>query len=247
MIVMPDADLDQAADALVGAAYGSAGERCMAISVAVAVGNATADDADRASSKPRIAALQMGARHESQRRTWPARHGAHLDTRQRLRCNSARPRARSWSSTAAHDCAPPRRRLLPRRLPLRSRQAGDAYLQAKRSLGPCSASCAPTTSKPPSSSSTSTSSATAHPSSRVMAIQRETSRTECRPAWLASTCQSPSRWRSTASADGSVRFFGDHAVHGAEGVRFYTRMKTITARWPTGIRIGVDTSMPTLG
>ena len=38
MIVMPDADLDQAADALMGAAYGSAGERCMAISVAVAVG-----------------------------------------------------------------------------------------------------------------------------------------------------------------------------------------------------------------
>ncbi len=39
MVVMPDADLDQAADALIGAAYGSAGERCMAISVAVAVGH----------------------------------------------------------------------------------------------------------------------------------------------------------------------------------------------------------------
>lgn len=39
MIIMPDADLDMAADALIGAAYGSAGERCMAISVAVAVGN----------------------------------------------------------------------------------------------------------------------------------------------------------------------------------------------------------------
>ncbi len=44
MIVMPDADLDQAADALVGSAYGSAGERCMAISVAVAVGKETADN-----------------------------------------------------------------------------------------------------------------------------------------------------------------------------------------------------------
>ncbi|GAA2776540.1 CoA-acylating methylmalonate-semialdehyde dehydrogenase [Saccharopolyspora taberi] len=43
MIVMPDADLDQAVDALVGAGYGSAGERCMAISVAVPVGEATAD------------------------------------------------------------------------------------------------------------------------------------------------------------------------------------------------------------
>ncbi|MGO4956295.1 CoA-acylating methylmalonate-semialdehyde dehydrogenase [Luteococcus sp. Sow4_B9] len=43
MVIMPDADLDQVADALVGAAYGSAGERCMAISVAVPVGQETAD------------------------------------------------------------------------------------------------------------------------------------------------------------------------------------------------------------
>ncbi|MDO5366998.1 CoA-acylating methylmalonate-semialdehyde dehydrogenase [Kocuria sp.] len=43
MVIMPDADLEQAADALIGAAFGSAGERCMAISVAVPVGEATAD------------------------------------------------------------------------------------------------------------------------------------------------------------------------------------------------------------
>jgi malonate-semialdehyde dehydrogenase (acetylating)/methylmalonate-semialdehyde dehydrogenase len=43
MIVMPDADMDQAADALVGAGYGAAGERCMAVSVAVPVGDETAD------------------------------------------------------------------------------------------------------------------------------------------------------------------------------------------------------------
>ena len=43
MVVMPDADMDQAVDALMGAAYGSAGERCMAISVAVPVGEKTAD------------------------------------------------------------------------------------------------------------------------------------------------------------------------------------------------------------
>ena len=47
MVVMPDADLDQATDALMGAAYGSAGERCMAISVAVAVGD-VGDRPDRA-------------------------------------------------------------------------------------------------------------------------------------------------------------------------------------------------------
>ena len=43
MIIMPDADLDQAADALIGSGYGAAGERCMAISVAVPVGDETAD------------------------------------------------------------------------------------------------------------------------------------------------------------------------------------------------------------
>ena len=46
MVIMPDADMDQAVDALIGAGYGSAGERCMAISVAVPVGQATADAAD---------------------------------------------------------------------------------------------------------------------------------------------------------------------------------------------------------
>ncbi len=34
--------------------------------------------------------------------------------------------------------------------------------------------------------------------------------------------------------------FGDHYVHGMEGVRFYTRLKTITARWPSGIRAGTQ-------
>ena len=58
MMVMPDADLDQAADALVGAAYGSAGERCMAISVAVAVGRA--GDALVERLVPRIEKLKVG-------------------------------------------------------------------------------------------------------------------------------------------------------------------------------------------
>jgi malonate-semialdehyde dehydrogenase (acetylating) / methylmalonate-semialdehyde dehydrogenase len=59
MIVMPDADLDKTADALMGAGYGAAGERCMAISVAVAVGEATAD-ALVARLAPRVKALRIG-------------------------------------------------------------------------------------------------------------------------------------------------------------------------------------------
>ncbi|MGR3783297.1 MAG: CoA-acylating methylmalonate-semialdehyde dehydrogenase [Albimonas sp.] len=59
MIIMPDADLDQAADALVGAGYGAAGERCMAISVAVPVGEKTAD-ALIEKLIPKIEALKVG-------------------------------------------------------------------------------------------------------------------------------------------------------------------------------------------
>ncbi|MBM7366424.1 CoA-acylating methylmalonate-semialdehyde dehydrogenase [Gordonia hydrophobica] len=63
MIIAPDADLDQAVDALVGAGYGAAGERCMAISVAVPIGDATAD-ALRAKLVERVESLRVGHSHD---------------------------------------------------------------------------------------------------------------------------------------------------------------------------------------
>ncbi len=59
MIVMPDADMDQAVDALVGSAYGAAGERCMAVSVAVPVGEKTADTLVEKLA-PRVESLKIG-------------------------------------------------------------------------------------------------------------------------------------------------------------------------------------------
>jgi malonate-semialdehyde dehydrogenase (acetylating) / methylmalonate-semialdehyde dehydrogenase len=59
MIVMPDADMDQAVDALIGAGYGSAGERCMAVSVAVPVGQKTADKLVE-KLIPRVESLKIG-------------------------------------------------------------------------------------------------------------------------------------------------------------------------------------------
>ena len=59
MVIMPDADLDMAANALMGAGYGSAGERCMAITVAVPVGEKTAD-ALIAKMKPMVEQLKIG-------------------------------------------------------------------------------------------------------------------------------------------------------------------------------------------
>jgi acyl-CoA reductase-like NAD-dependent aldehyde dehydrogenase len=58
MVIMPDADMDQAADALMGAAYGSAGERCMAISVAVPVGEPS--PTRWSTSWPRVEELKIG-------------------------------------------------------------------------------------------------------------------------------------------------------------------------------------------
>ncbi len=129
MIVMPDADLDQAADALIGAGYGSAGERCMAISVAVPVGEKTAD---ALIDKPRPAHREPQGRLS----TDPEADFGPLVTARRI-----------WSasrtiSTSASRKAPKlgvdgrgfklqgyENGFLPRRLPVRPRHARDAIYQ----------------------------------------------------------------------------------------------------------------------
>jgi malonate-semialdehyde dehydrogenase (acetylating)/methylmalonate-semialdehyde dehydrogenase len=78
MIVMPDADMDQAVDALLGAGYGSAGERCMAVSVAVPVGSRTAD-ALVEKLIPRVEGLKVGLSSDPQSDYGPLITRAHLD------------------------------------------------------------------------------------------------------------------------------------------------------------------------
>ncbi|WP_236044320.1 aldehyde dehydrogenase family protein, partial [Methylobacterium ajmalii] len=78
MVVMPDADMDQAVDALMGAAYGSAGERCMAISVAVPIGEETAD---RLMEKlvPKVRALKVGPGTDPEAEMGPLVTAQHRD------------------------------------------------------------------------------------------------------------------------------------------------------------------------
>jgi malonate-semialdehyde dehydrogenase (acetylating)/methylmalonate-semialdehyde dehydrogenase len=78
MIVMPDADMDQAVDALVGAGYGSAGERCMAVSVAVPVGKKTADILVE-KLIPRVESLKIGPSSDPQADYGPLVTRAHLN------------------------------------------------------------------------------------------------------------------------------------------------------------------------
>ncbi len=77
MVIMPDADMDQAADALIGAGYGSAGERCMAVSVAVPVGASTAD-ALMERLVPRVEGLKIGPSTDASADFGPLVTAAHV-------------------------------------------------------------------------------------------------------------------------------------------------------------------------
>jgi malonate-semialdehyde dehydrogenase (acetylating)/methylmalonate-semialdehyde dehydrogenase len=78
LIVMPDADMDQTVDALIGAGYGSAGERCMAVSVAVPVGEQAAD-ALLEKLVPRVESLRVGPSHDAEADYGPLVTKEHLD------------------------------------------------------------------------------------------------------------------------------------------------------------------------
>ncbi|HEY4358852.1 MAG TPA: CoA-acylating methylmalonate-semialdehyde dehydrogenase [Acidobacteriaceae bacterium] len=244
MIVMPDADMDQAADALAGAAYGSAGERCMAISIAVAVGNGTAD-ALIGKLESRIADLRVGDGASDEADLGPLVTGQHLD------------RVESYVELGTQEGA---------ELVVDGRQGslphGDGFV-----LGACLFDHV----KPEmriyreeifgpvlgvvrvNNFETALQLINEHEFGNGTALftrDGDTARDFARrvqagmvginvPIPVPMAFHSFGGWKRS--------LFGDHAVHGPEGVRFYTRLKTVTARWPTGIRTGVDTSMPTLG
>ncbi|GAC1415747.1 MAG: CoA-acylating methylmalonate-semialdehyde dehydrogenase [Acidobacteriaceae bacterium] len=244
MIVMPDADLDQAADALVGAAYGSAGERCMAISVAVAVGKATADELIER-LKPRIAGLSVAPGMESGAELGPLVTGPHLE---RVRGylalgqqegaelvidgrDTALPRGDGFFLGAClFDHVKPEMRIYREEIfgPVLGVVRAHDYATAQALID-----------EHEYGNGTS-----------IFTRDGDTARTfaqnvQCGMVGINVPIPVPMAFHSFGGWKRSL--FGDHAMHGPEGVRFYTRLKTITARWPTGIRTGVDTSMPTLG
>ena len=254
MIVMPDADLDQAADALVGAAYGSAGERCMAISVAVAVGNATADDLI-AKLKPRIAALTIAPGMEASADLGPLVTGAHLD---RVKGYVALGEAEGAELVVDGRAAA---------LPPGAKEDGRNGEQAGFFLGACLFDHV----KPEmriykeeifgpvlcvvraKDFDTAIGLINEHEFGNGTSIFTRDGDTagafahgvQAGMVGINVPIPVPMAFHSFGGWKRSL--FGDHSVHGVEGVRFYTRLKTVTARWPTGIRVGVDTTMPTLG
>jgi len=244
MIVMPDADLDQAADALVGAAYGSAGERCMAISVAVAVTNSTAD-ALIERLKPRIAKLTIADGTDANSDLGPLVTEAH------------RERVSNYIALGLTEGA---------ELLVDGRTAelpdGDGFflgaslfdhvrpemrLYKEEIFGPVLAIVRAR------DFNAALDLVNTHEFGNGTAIFTRdgdtardfTHRVQAGMVGINVPIPVPMAFHSFGGWKRSL--FGDHAMHGPEGVRFYTRIKTVTARWPTGIRTGVDTSMPTLG
>ena len=94
-IVMPDADLDQAVNDLIGAAFGSAGERCMALPVVVPVGEKTAD-ALREKLLAEIETLKVGVSTDPDAQYGPVVTAAHKAARRGLHPDWASTRAPSW-------------------------------------------------------------------------------------------------------------------------------------------------------
>jgi malonate-semialdehyde dehydrogenase (acetylating)/methylmalonate-semialdehyde dehydrogenase len=243
MVVMPDADLDQATDALMGAAYGSAGERCMAVSVAVAVGGV----GDRLMDKlvPRVRALKVGPGTDPEAEMGPLVTGQHLA------------KVRSYVDLGVKEGA----KLVVdgRGLKLQGYENGfflggclfddvkpEMRIYQEEIFGPVlSVVRAP-------DFEDAVKLVNDHEYGNGVAIftrdgdaAREfTNRIQIGMVGINVPIPVPMAFHSFGGWKRSL--FGDMAVHGMEGVRFYTRLKTVTARWPTGIRAGAEYVMPTM-
>jgi malonate-semialdehyde dehydrogenase (acetylating) / methylmalonate-semialdehyde dehydrogenase len=244
MIVMPDADLDQAADALVGAAYGSAGERCMAISVAVTVGNATAD-ALLAKLEQRIGGLQMGDGMKEGAELGPLVTKAHLERVTGYvqlgkeegaqlvvdgRENALTKGQGFFLGACLFDHVKPEMKIYREEIfgPVLGVVRVNNFETALQMIN-----------EHEYGNGTS-----------IFTRDGDTARDfvhRVQVGMVGVNVPIPVPMAFHSFGGWKRSLFGDHSIYGPEGVRFYTRLKTVTARWPTGIRTGVDTSMPTLG
>ncbi len=247
MIVMPDADLDQAADALVGAAYGSAGERCMAISVAVAVGSQTADTLI-AKLQTRIADLKIGSGAPG---TSPEADLGPLVTKTHL--DKVTSYVELGVTEGAQLVVDGRNATLPQGegfflgATLFDHVKPTMRIYTEEIFGPVLGVVRV------NNFETALQLINDHEFGNGTSLFTRdgdtardfTRRVQAGMVGINVPIPVPMAFHSFGGWKRSL--FGDHAVYGPEGVRFYTRLKTVTSRWPTGIRTGVDTTMPTLG
>lgn len=241
-VVMPDADLEQAADALVGAAYGSAGERCMAVSVAVAVGDAVAD-ALVAKLRERLPRLRIRPG------TSPEADMGPLVTREHL----ARVRGHVEKGLEEGAVLAVDGRDVP--VPgggdgfflgpcLFDRVTADMSIYREEIFGPVlSLVRVPTVERALELVNRHEYGNGAAVFTRDGDVAREfVSRVQAGMVGVNVPIPVPVGYHSFGGWKRSL--FGDHAVYGAEGVHFYTRLKTVTSRWPSAVARGPEFSFP---
>lgn len=244
MVILPDADLDQAVDALMGAAYGSAGERCMAISVAVPVGERVADELV-ARLKPKIRALKIGPGTDPDAEMGPLVTSQHLAKVSAYIESGVQEGADLvvdgrglkmqgfedgfFIGGSLFDCVSPDMTIYREEIfgPVLSIVRTKDYAEAANLIN-------------------------SNPYGNGTAIftrdgdaAREFAH-DIKVGMVGVNVPIPVPMAFHSFGGWKASLFGDHHMHGPEGVRFYTRLKTITSRWPTGIRAGADFVMPTM-
>ena len=245
MVVMPDADIEQAADALMGAAYGSAGERCMAISVAVAVGDA--GDRLREALLPKIAAIKVRPGDQPDADMGPLitrehlekvtayveagqREGADLVVDGRELSHSSW-RGGFFLGSTLFDHASTEMSIYRDEIfgPVLTMLRADSLEEALRIVN-------------------------GHEYANGAAIFTRSGKAarefagKVDAGMVGVNIPIPVPMAFYSFGGNKRSLFGDSNVHGAEGVRFYTRVKTVTSRWPEGLPgEGGSLDMPTLG
>ena len=243
LVVMPDADLEQAVDALIGAAYGSAGERCMAISVGVAVGDIADELVARLAERVRTLRIANG--------TDLAAEMGPLVTRQHLdKVSGYVGKGVAEGATLVVDG---------RGTKVEGCEDGFFiggslfdHVQPPMSIyrdeifGPVLAIV-----RVPDFDAALDLIHGHEYGNGVSIFTRDgdaarefAQRVQIGMVGINVPIPVPMAFHSFGGWKRSL--FGDHNVYGAEGVRFYTRMKTVTSRWPTGIRAGAEFVMPTM-
>ncbi|MEO1702781.1 MAG: CoA-acylating methylmalonate-semialdehyde dehydrogenase [Pseudomonadota bacterium] len=246
MVILPDADLDMAANALMGAAYGSAGERCMAISVAVPVTDQVAD-ALVERLVPKIEALKVGPAADRASEMGPvvtkAAQEKILGLIDKGEAEGAKVvvDGRGFKGPQGYedgffvgptliDEVTPDMSVWKEEIfgPVLSVVRRKDYAEAVDLIH-------------------------AHDYANGVAVftrDGDAARTfanEIEVGMVGVNVPIPVPMAFHSFGGWKASLFGDHHMHGPEGVRFYTRMKTITTRWPTGVRSDPEFVMPTLG
>ncbi|WP_193336572.1 CoA-acylating methylmalonate-semialdehyde dehydrogenase [Devosia beringensis] len=244
MIIMPDADMDKAADALMGAGYGSAGERCMAVSVAVPVGDATADRLI-AALKPRIDALKVGPATDPASEMGPV-----ITKASQERIAALVESGLAQGATLAVDG---------RGFTLQGYENGyfvgpslfdnvtaEMDIYKEEIFGPVlsvvraqtyEAALKLTMDNPYGNG-------TAIFTRDGDAARDFAARVNVGMVGINVPVPVPLAYHSFGGWKASA--FGDLNQHGTDAIRFWTRTKTVTARWPSGIKDGAEFQMPTM-